>query len=171
MAIASSVRAARADDLDRIAAIKVKNWADTYAPLLSSEILRPFLDEAAQRQYIKEKAALPGTLLLVAEDKGEVAGFALTFLDADPEPWLESLHVLAQSRGRGAGTELMSATAAELLDRGHRAMALGVVVGNDRAARYYERLGAELVKVEPVTWAQGVNHAVYRCRDVALLIR
>jgi len=171
LAIASSVRAARADDLDRIAAIKVQNWSDTYAPLLSAETLRPFLDQAAQRHYIKEKAALPGTLLLVAEDGGEVAGFALTFLDADPEPWLESLHVLAESRGRGAGTQLMSATATELLARGHHPLALGVVVGNDRAARYYERLGAELVRVEPVTWAEGVNHAVYRWQDVAVLIR
>jgi len=67
LAIASSVRAARADDLDRVAAIKVRNWSDTYAPLLSAETLRPFLDQAAQRHYIKEKAALPGTLLLVAE--------------------------------------------------------------------------------------------------------
>src|SRR6185312_7949320 len=55
-AIASSVRAARVDDFDRIAAIKVQNWADTYAPLLSAETLRPFLDQAAQRHYIKEKA-------------------------------------------------------------------------------------------------------------------
>ena len=126
----------------------------------------------AQLSYINDKARQPGTLLLVAEDgSGEVVGFALTFASAKPEPWMESLHVLSDARGQGAGTKLMSATATELLRRGHKTMQLGVVTGNEQAARYYERLGAELVKVEPVTWAQGVNHAVYRWRNVAVLVR
>jgi ribosomal protein S18 acetylase RimI-like enzyme len=84
---------------------------------------------------------------------------------------MESLHVLSEARGQGAGTRLMRATAAELLHRGHQAMQLGVVAGNEQAAHYYQRLGAALVKVEPVTWAQGVNHAVYRWPEIAVLIR
>ena len=152
--------------------IKVQNWSDTYGPLLDAETLRPFLDAKTQLQYIKDKARQPGTLLLVAEDgSGKVVGFALTFADAKPDPWMESLHVLADARGQGAGTRLMSATATELLHGGRKAMQLGVVAGNQQAARFYERLGAQLVKVEPVTWAKGVNHAVYRWPDVAVLIR
>ncbi len=163
------VRAATPRDVERIAAIKVRNWADTYSPLLDAETLRPFLDESAQRQSVMEKAALPGTLLLVAEDEHRgVVGFAMTYLTG-PEPWMESLQVLHEYRGHGAGTQLMRATAAGLLSRGHQAMQLGVIVGNTAAARFYERLGAELVKVEPVTWAAGVSHMVYRWPDVVVL--
>lgn len=120
---------------------------------------------------MEEEAAVSGTLLLVAEEAGQVVGFALTFLDADPDPWMESLHVMSRWRGQGAGTRLMRATASELLSRGHKAMQLGVVAGNDQAARFYERLGAVKVKAEPVTWAAGVDHVVYRWTDVAVLTR
>jgi len=72
-------------------------------------------------------------------------------------------------RGHGVGTQLMRATAAVLLSHGHKAMQLGVIVGNAQAARFYERLGAGLVTVEPVTWAAGISHMVYRWPDVTVL--
>jgi ribosomal protein S18 acetylase RimI-like enzyme len=164
------IRPAVDSDVRRIAEIKVANWADTYASLLEPAVLEPFLDLEAQVAYVRKVASEPSALLLVAEDaSGEVVGFALTYLDHGQDPWLESLHVVRASRGGGAGTALMRATAAELLARGYRTMRLGVVRGNAEAGRFYERLGATLTGVEPASWAEGVWHEIYRWDDITRL--
>ena len=161
------VRQGRAADLPKICDIKVRNWADTYRPLLDPEVLRPFLDPATQLEELGRDFLRPDALLLVAMDRGEdISGFALTFISADPAPCLESLHVLRESRGQGTGTRLMQATATELVGLGHNAMRLGVISGNIAAARFYERLGGVLLGVEPVSWAPGVTHMVYGWSDL-----
>ncbi len=71
-----SVRVATEADLGRVSEIKVRNWAETYGPLLEPAVLRPFLDRPTQLRELREEVARPGTLLLVAEDtRGEVARF------------------------------------------------------------------------------------------------
>jgi ribosomal protein S18 acetylase RimI-like enzyme len=165
-----TVRDATQADLDRVSDIKVRNWADTYAGLVEPAVLRPFLDRDAQLAELREKVAHSGTLLLVAENgSGDVAGFALTYLEDEKGPWLESLHVLRELRGAGIGTLLMRATAARARARGYTSLRLGVIVGNAAAARFYQRLGGTMTGVRPVSWAPGASHEVYRWEDLAAL--
>lgn len=165
-----SCRDATAADLERVTDIKVRNWADTYGSLLEPAVLGPFLDRDAQLGELRGKLAEPGTLLLVAEDgSGGIAGFALAYLDYEPEPWLESLHVLRELRGSGIGRLLMRCTAERVVARGHSSMRLGVISGNVAAARFYEGLGATMIGLEPVNWAEGVEHEVYRWADLSSL--
>jgi ribosomal protein S18 acetylase RimI-like enzyme len=165
-----SVRDSTAADLERVSDIKVRNWADAYGSILEPAVLAPFLDRDAQLAELREKSAQPDTLLLVAEHgSGDIIGFALTYLDYEPEPWLESLHVLRESRGSGLGTLLMRRTAERVIARGHTSMRLGVISGNVAAARFYERLGGAMIGLEPLSWAPGVEHEVYRWADLGLL--
>jgi len=167
-----TVREASSADLDRVTEIKVRNWTDTYSALLDPAVLEPYLDRDVQLADLRAEAAQPGTLLLVAEDRsGEIAGFALTYLESEPEPWLESLHVLRERRGEGIGSLLMRATAKHVRARGHSSMRLGVISGNDAAARFYERLGGTMIAVEAIAWAPGASHEVYRWGDLASLTR
>ncbi|HZQ49292.1 MAG TPA: GNAT family N-acetyltransferase [Candidatus Dormibacteraeota bacterium] len=165
------VRDAVAADLERVSETKVASWRDTYSPLLPAPVLAPFLDERSQLEYIRAAYADKGTLLLVAEGAGGtgVVGFALTHVDEEPDPWLESLHVLAQHRSRGTGAALVRATAVRLRALGRHTMRLGVVAGNDRAMRFYERLGAEHIGHEPAAWATDVRHELYRWPDISVL--
>jgi len=165
-----SVRLGRESDIDRVAEIKIHNWADTYSGLIAPAVLRTFLDREHALAELSESIALPDAVFLVAETASrEVAGFALAYLAHESEPWLESLHVAREFRGRGAGTRLMRVVAALLLARGYKSLRLGVVKGNVGAGRLYERLGAELIGVEPATWAVGVDHEIYRWADLAPL--
>jgi ribosomal protein S18 acetylase RimI-like enzyme len=165
-----TIRVATEEDLAAVSEIKVRSWAETYGPLMSPEALQPFLDQPGHLSTLRKQLHLPGTLLLVAHDEwGTVVGFALTHLTNDPEPLLESIHVAAQVQGHGVGTTLMRATASEIKARGYDTMRLGVIVGNAAAARFYDRLGGSLVGVEPVSWAAGVSHMVYRWPDLASL--
>jgi ribosomal protein S18 acetylase RimI-like enzyme len=108
--------------------------------------------------------------MLVAEDRsGDIAGFAVTYLEDEPEPWLESLHVLREFRGSGIGTLLMRCTAERVIARGHSSMRLGVISGNVAAARFYKRLGGTMIGLEPLSWAPGVAQEVFRWADLGLL--
>lgn len=165
-----TIREGLAADLPQVSEIKVRNWVDTYGPLLDPKVLGPFLDRQIQLEDLRQAVALPETLLLVAVDRsGSVGGFGLTYMTREPEPWLESLHVLSELRGRGIGTRLMQATAAQLVARGYDSMRLGVIAGNDAAARFYEHLGGLLIGLEPVSWAEGVMHQVYRWQTLTKL--
>jgi ribosomal protein S18 acetylase RimI-like enzyme len=165
-----SIRKGDAGDLERVAAIKVRSWSDTYSSLLEPDVLRPFLDHDKQLAFIRDAAAQPITTLLVAQvASGLVVGFALAYLEPDQEPWLESLHVDGYLRRHGIGTLLMRALAADLKIRGYNTLRLGVIVGNRSAARLYERLGAKLSAIEQVTWANDVSHEIYYWADLAPL--
>ncbi len=151
------VRDAASVDLSRVAQIKVANWSDTYAPLVPTEVLTPYLDQAVQAAHLREDLDRPSTLFLVAEDDvGLVIGFSLTYVDADPEPWLESLHVPRELRSRGAGSALVRATAKRLVAAG---------------LRFYEHLGAQHTGQEPAEWAPSVQHEIYRWADLSLIQR
>ena len=156
--------------MERIAEIKVRNWGDTYGPLVPSELLGPFLDHDGSVGQIRELMRSRDTLLLVGPGAGLVQGFALTYMARSPEPWLESLHVMREERGRGLGKQLILETAKRLIAAGYGSMSLGVILGNDLAARFYEHLGGVPVRVEPVGFAEGVDHTVWRWPDLTRLI-
>lgn len=167
-----SIRDGSEADLERVVEIKVRNWADTYGPLLEPPVLQPHLDPERQLDDLRHSLLRSDAVLLVAEEtSGAVIGFSLTYLADEPGPWLESLHVLRESRGSGVGTLLMRETAARILDRGYNTMRLGVVAGNVAASRFYERLGGEMIGLEPASWAEGVWHELYRWPDLARLTR
>lgn len=154
-----------------MAQIKVRNWADTYAPLLEPAVLRPHLDANRQLDDLRQAMLRSDAVLLVAEEtSGVVIGFSLTYLADEPDPWLESLHVLRESRGSGAGTLLMRETAARVRSRGYNTLRLGVVAGNAAASRFYARLGGEMIGLEPASWAEGVWHELYRWPDLTRLL-
>lgn len=153
-----------------MAEIKVLNWADSYASLLEPAVLRPHLDPNRQLAYLHQSLTRPDAVFLVAhEPSGAVTAFALTYLAQEPEPWLESLHVVSEFRGSGVGTLLMRTMASRIRARGYNSMRLGVVAGNVAASRFYERLGGEMVGLEPASWAPGVWHELYRWPDLAAL--
>ena len=164
-----AVRDAVPGDVDRVADIKVSNWADTYGPLVPREVLGRFLDKEGSAAEIHELMRSPDTLLLVGPSPGVVQGFALTHMARSPEPWLESLHVMRVERGHGLGTLLIRETAKRLLAAGYRSMSLGVILGNEQASSFYERLGGVPVRVEPVDFADGVEHTVWRWSDLTRL--
>ena len=99
----------------------------------------------------------PGdTALIATDDQGRLAGAAwFRFFSADDAgygfldettPEL-SIAVVPQSRGRGAGTFLMSALIATARERGIGALSLSVETDN-RARRLYERLGFRPVRID-----------------------
>jgi GNAT superfamily N-acetyltransferase len=90
----------------------------------------------------------PFAEVLLAEEAGAVAGFALffhtyaTFAGA-PTLYLEDLFVRPEHRGRGHGKELLAALARLAVERGCRRLEWCVLNWNEPAIAFYRSLGAE----------------------------
>jgi len=56
-----------------------------------------------------------------------------------------------------------------LFDQGVGDLFVIRVAGNVAASRFYERLGADMIGLEPATWAPGVWHELYRWPDLVAL--
>src|SRR3546814_758158 len=86
---------------------------------------------------------------LIAECKGEAAGFALyfhnysTFL-AKPGLYLEDLFVQPAQRGKGIGKRLLAELAQIGIARGCGRFEWTVLDWNEPAIRFYQSLGAEM---------------------------
>jgi GNAT superfamily N-acetyltransferase len=132
------VRRARPEDGPRIIELDRE--------LARFEKLRPPDDEEAARllSWIFESKKLE---VFVAELDGAVEGIALFYeglgtFRARPFLYLEDLVVSETARSRGVGEALMAALAREALTRNALRLEWVVLDWNDRAMRFYDRLGA-----------------------------
>ena len=88
-----------------------------------------------------------GYPVLVADDGGEVAGFA-SFGDFRPWPGYRftvegTVHIRADRRGQGVGTALLQAIVGRARALGKHTMIAGVDAENAASLRYLERFGFE----------------------------
>jgi GNAT superfamily N-acetyltransferase len=137
------LRDAQPAEVDRLAQIWHDGWQDAHASLMPEELKRlrtlaSFRDRLVQR--------LASTR--VAELDGEVVGFCTLKYDE-----LYQLFVSAAARGSGVAAKLVADAEVRLEQGGFRAAWLACAIGNDRAARFYEkcgwtRTGSSLVPVE-----------------------
>jgi GNAT superfamily N-acetyltransferase len=85
---------------------------------------------------------------LVETDEGDVAGFAVWFLNYSTWSgvhgiFLEDLFVKDEFRGRGYGTALLSHLAQECVTKGYRRLQWSVLDWNQPSIDFYRSLGAE----------------------------
>jgi GNAT superfamily N-acetyltransferase len=133
-----TVRRARPSDAERIVELDRE--------LAQFEKLTPPDEAEAARllEWIFESKKLEA---LVGEIEGRVEAIALFYeglgtFRAKPFLYLEDLVVSEKARSHGMGEALMAALAREVLDRGALRLEWTVLDWNERAMRFYERLGA-----------------------------
>ena len=126
-----SLREARLEDLETLTRIWHDGWQDAHAAILPAELARLRTCDSFRDRL---RAALPNTA--VAEEGGEVVGFCIL---KDDE--LYQLFVSAESRGSGVAAKLVDDAEARLAGAGVATAWLACAIGNDRAARFYEKRG------------------------------
>ena len=142
------IEPATAEDCDRVAEVHVAAWRAAYVGLLPSDFLRSLSVEgraAAWRRVFQEGKSE----LLVARAGPDIVGFvsfgASRDEDAPPcrgEIWSVYLHPRVWSTGTGRA--LWRAADERLLKMGFRSTSLWVIIGNERAMRFYTKLGFEV---------------------------
>jgi GNAT superfamily N-acetyltransferase len=125
------IRAARAEDLDRLAQIWYEGWRDGHLAIVPAALARlRTLDNFRERLA----AALTETHVAAA---GEHPIAFVIFKDDE----VYQFFVAAEARGTGVAAALLDHAERHLASRGVTTAWLACAIGNDRAARFYEKRG------------------------------
>jgi ribosomal protein S18 acetylase RimI-like enzyme len=125
------VRPAEAGEIDHLAKLWYDGWQDAHALILPADLARLRTLESFRDRL---QAALPN--VRVAGPSGEPVGFCIVQGDE-----LYQLYVSAQSRGSGVAAALIADAEARLSESGVETAWLACAIGNERAARFYEKCG------------------------------
>lgn len=126
-----NIRAAEQTEVDQLAQVWFDAWRDAHAQIVPAELARLRTLENFRERMQKE---LPN--IRVAGSPGEPVGFCLV---KDNE--LYQLFVAARARGTGVAAALMADGEALLAESGVETAWLACAIGNERAARFYEKCG------------------------------
>jgi GNAT superfamily N-acetyltransferase len=144
-----STRLAQVSDARAIAVVHVRSWQAAYRGLLPQDYLDqldPDLRIVRWEEQLRQ-AQWPRQVVVVAEDAGEVVGFARVCpaRDADLDPAITgevtSIYLLREAWGQGLGRQLMTAALAALTAAGFREAVLWVLDTNARARSFYQAGG------------------------------
>jgi GNAT superfamily N-acetyltransferase len=126
-----NVRFAEAEDINHLAQIWYDGWHDAHAQIVPDELTQlRTLDSFRDRL----RAALPNVRVSGPSDAPH--GFSIT-----KEDEIYQLYVSAPFRGSGIAAVLIADAEALLAERGIETAWLACAVGNNRAARFYEKRG------------------------------
>lgn len=126
-----SVRPAQAAEIDHLAKVWHDGWQDAHARILPAELTRIRTLESFRDRL---QPALPD--VRVVGPFPTPVGFCIVKGDE-----LYQLYVSAEARGSGVAAALMADAEARLAEKGVELAWLACAVGNDRAARFYEKRG------------------------------
>jgi ribosomal protein S18 acetylase RimI-like enzyme len=138
------VRPAREDDAAEVAAVHIRAWQVGYRGLLPDDYLDGLRPEDRMGRYTFAAADPDAPSTVVATDDGVIRGFVTT--GPSPGEGAERGEVLAlyvdpDAWGGGVGRLLMTEARGRLVARGFATATLWVLVGNDRAQRFYRADG------------------------------
>jgi GNAT superfamily N-acetyltransferase len=126
-----NIRDAKLSEIGQLAKIWFDGWQDAHARIVPAELAR-----LRTLQSFEERLRAAANGVRVAEVVGAAAGFY--FLKGAE---LYQFYVSSNARGSGIAAVLMADAEARLGERGVRTAWLACAIGNDRAARFYEKCG------------------------------
>ena len=148
------IRPATIDDAQAIARVHVSSWRSTYRDMLSEDFLAS-LSEVSYAERWKRVIAEGASKVYVAEDAGEVVGFASGGRErageTDYEGELYAIYMIDSAQRRGFGREFVRASVDGQRELGLADMIIWVLRDNQPARAFYKRLGGVYVRAQPIT--------------------
>jgi GNAT superfamily N-acetyltransferase len=141
------IREADPKDARAIAEVHVRSWRAAYRGQLTDDFLDGMTVEERLDQHRRGlEDAREDWRTWVAEDAGQVAGFAVTGPSEDADATERTAEVYAiyldpDRVGTGLGRQLFERAVGDLRDRGFSSVTLWVLQTNERARRFYEVAG------------------------------
>lgn len=143
-------RTATPEDTAAIAQLHTQSWQLHYRGMMSDRYLDEDIAEERLAEWQKRMSQPnPDQYILLAMEEEQLCGFACVYLHYDPE-WgalLDNLHVLPNWQRQGIARELVIRTAAWVREQTPEAKYhLLVLAGNERAIKFYDRMGGKNVE-------------------------
>jgi len=145
-----TLRVASVGDAEAIAVVHVRTWREAYRGLIPQAHLDGLEVEARAdrwRDVLAGRGEASTGRTLVAECEDTVVGFASFGPGLEPEDavrgvgQLYAIYVDPDRWGTGVGAALIRAAVADLADSRNAEAVLWVIDGNERAQRFYQRMG------------------------------
>ena len=160
---------------EELAITNIRCWQEAYTGLVPPEILAN-VDLVAQTAKWKGILADSQQVAFAAAAHEKVlAGFVVAgrpseILFDGIDGHIAALYILRSFYRQGLGRRLLAAAAKEWLARGGTSLALGVLAENHQARRFYESLGARLVRTGIYEWdGHPLHDAIYVFENLAEL--
>lgn len=134
------IRMADKSEIDWLAVLWHDGWQDAHARILPAELVRHRTLESFRHRL---KAALPN--LRVIGPIGAPLGLCL--IEGDE---LNQLYVIDKARGTGVARQLLADGESRIRANGTTTAWLACAIGNERAARFYEKNGWRLARNEVI---------------------
>ena len=125
------IRPAAPGEAERLADLWYRGWQDAHAGLLPEALARQRTLESFRERMVEGLDHVR-----VADRAGAVAGFA--YIKGDE---LYQMYVDARARGTGTAALLMKDAIQRFREAGTATAWLACAIGNERAARFYEKSG------------------------------
>jgi ribosomal protein S18 acetylase RimI-like enzyme len=138
-----TIREASASDVEAIRDVARASWDADYPEILSRETVEAGVEEWYAVDRIREAVENPRDRLFVAEEGGDVLGFAHAVLTGGDEGHLLRLYVAPDARRRGVGHELLDRVCEDLFDYGVDRVYAMVLSDNEVGNAFYRDLGFE----------------------------
>lgn len=140
-------RAALAEDIAPLARLWHDGWQDAHAALLPAEVARARTLESFLERLTR---SLHNVRAIGAV--GDPVGFALL-----KGSELNQFYVQGRARGTGIARVLIADAELQFAQAGIKTVWLACAIGNDRAARFYEKVGWRRTGIETIELDLGVS--------------
>jgi GNAT superfamily N-acetyltransferase len=125
------VRDAEPSEIDQVAKVLHEAWNDAHAHLVPGELVR-----LRTLEHFRERVEAELPKFRVVGPPGDPLGL---YMNKDDE--LDLLFVARRARGTGVAATLIADAEARLAETGVETAWLACMIGNERAARFYEKCG------------------------------
>jgi ribosomal protein S18 acetylase RimI-like enzyme len=139
------IRRATIDDARAIAEVHVNSWQAAYRGLLPQDFLQNLSLERREAQW-RSGIDNPEQVVLVCDLETVVAFCSFMpsrdgDIDKSKVAELSTIYALESVWGQGIGKQLCAEAVRQMRERGFSEVMLWVLKGNDRAIKFYERMG------------------------------
>ena len=140
------IRPAKVVDAQAIAEVHVHSWQWAYRGLLPDDYLDHLSIERRAEMHTQRLATETEERTWVADQEGQIVGFAITGPSRDPDVSPRTAEIMAiylrrEATGKGIAHALFVHAVQDLWQRGYEQSTLWVLEGNARARRFYEKAG------------------------------
>lgn len=149
------IRRANPADAETLAELSQTTFLATYRDHRHADLLPAYVHRAYSIEAVKEELRDPAATLFLAIQEESAVGYAKLHVAGPHVPLpgrrpinLERIYLLESAQGKGIGRALMEACLEEARQRNRDVLWLGVLATNERAIRFYERWGFEIVGEE-----------------------
>ena len=168
-----TMRAARRDEAEALAALAARLFRETYLPTCRAEDVHAYADASFTPARQAEELADAAGVTLLAEVDGRTAGYARLRMGHAPASVpgarpveIARFYVDAAWHGHGVAAELMDAVMLAAAEHGGDVAWLAVWEENGRAIRFYERCGFQRVGEDTFTMGAEVQRDHLMARPV-----